>query len=140
MPVDLENVPPFAESIICLVEAMPNALELPISQSVLAQSDCSAMPMCRVITLNVEPIRIAHRKKLASTKFAKIHVLSRILAILRLNVGSLIMWSTALVPLDSPVEKVQEEPVKRLKLFVDPTATVPAKPLASTLNAKILAL
>ena len=139
-PVDPENVPQCADPMVCLVEAMLTALESPTSQSVPAQSDCLAMPMLVAIMLNVEPIRIAHRKKLASTRFAKIHVLFRILAILQLNVGSLIMWSTALVPLDSPEEKVREEPVRRLKLFVAPTATVLAKPLASMLNAKTLVL
>ena len=140
MPVDPENVPQCADPMVCLVEAMLTALESPTSQSVPAQSDCLAMPMLVAIMLNVEPIRIAHRKKLASTRFAKIHVLSRILAILQLNVGSSIMWSTVLAPLDSLVEKVQEEPVKRPKLFVDLTVTVPAKPLASMLNAKTLVL
>lgn len=67
--------------------------------------------------LNAELTLIAHRTKLASTRFVKILVRLTIHVTLQLIVRLLIMWRIVRALQDSLEEKDQAELVKRQKLF-----------------------
>ena len=127
MPAASENVPPFAGWTTFPVEEMPIVRELPISPFVLAPSGFWVIPTSVAITLNVMPIRIAHRTRLALTRFAKILARLRILVTRRPNVGLSITKLIALARLDLREGKDLEAHAKRPKSFVDQIAIVLAK-------------
>lgn len=76
-PVAAENVLLYAVLMVYRAVEMPIVTELLINQSVPAQSDWMEIRTLLVLANLVERIRIAHRIKLVSTRFAKIRALSK---------------------------------------------------------------